>query len=41
MCSSDLTSLISSMCLVGFIQGVESLNEDDLREDTHLAMLGK
>ena len=33
------TSLISSMCLVGFIQGVESLNEDDLREDTHLAML--
>ena len=35
------TSLISSMCLVGFIQGVESLNEDDLREDTHLAMLGK
>ena len=33
------TSLISSMCLVGLIQGVESLNEDDLREDTHLAML--
>ncbi len=33
------TSLISSMCLVGFIQGVESLNEDDLEEDTHLAML--
>ena len=33
------TSLISSMCLIGLIQGVESLNEDDLREDTHLAML--
>ena len=35
------TSLISSMCLVGLIQGVESLNEDDLREDTHLAGLQK
>ena len=35
------TSLISSMCLVGFIQGVESLNEDDLREDTRLATLRK
>lgn len=33
------TSLISSMCLVGLVQGVESLNEDDLEEDTHLAML--
>ncbi len=33
------TSLISSMCLVGLIQGVESLNEDDLKEDAHLAML--
>lgn len=33
------TSLISSMCLVGLIQGVESLNEDDLQEDAHLAML--
>ena len=33
------TSLISSMCLIGFIQGVESLNEDELAEDTHLAML--
>ena len=37
--SSGGTSLISSMCLVGFVQGVGSLNEDDLEEDTHLAML--
>jgi len=35
------TSLISSLCLVGFIQGVESLTEDDLREDAHLAMLDR
>ena len=35
------TSLISSMCLAGFIQGVESLNEEDLEEDTHLAMLAR
>ena len=33
------TSLISAMCLVGFISGVESLNEDDLREESHLARL--
>ena len=33
------TSLISSMCLVGFIQGVESLNEDNLQEDIHLAAM--
>ena len=33
------TSLISAMCLVGFISGVESLNEDDLREDIHLARM--
>ena len=32
------SSLLSSMCLVGFIQGVASLNEDDLREDTRIAM---
>ena len=31
------TSLVSSMCLIGFIQGVESLNEDNLQEDIHLA----
>ena len=35
------TSLISSMCLVGLIQGVESLNADDLREDNQLAVLRK
>jgi len=34
------TSLVSSMCLVGLLQGVASLNEDDLDEDTRLAMLG-
>ncbi|MBQ8556925.1 MAG: FtsW/RodA/SpoVE family cell cycle protein [Clostridia bacterium] len=31
------TSLVSSLCLVGLLQGVASLNEDDLREDTRLA----
>ena len=35
------TSLIASMCLIGLIQGVESLNEEDLEEDTHLAMLSR
>ena len=35
------TSLLSSMCLVGLIQGVESLNMDDMNEDAHLAMLSK
>ena len=34
------TSLVSSMCLVGLLQGVASLNEDDLDEDTRLAMQG-
>lgn len=33
------TSLVSSMCLIGLLQGVASLNEDDLDEDTRLAML--
>ena len=33
------TSLVSSMCLIGFIQGVGSINDDDIAEDTHLAML--
>ena len=33
------TSLITSMCLAGFIQGVESLNEDDLEADAQIAML--
>lgn len=34
------TSLVSSLCLVGLLQGVASLNEDDLEEDTRLALLG-
>jgi len=34
------TSLVSSLCLVGLLQGVASLNEDDLKEDTRLASLG-
>ena len=34
------TSLVSSLCIVGLLQGVDSLNEDDLAEDTRLAMLG-
>ena len=33
------TSLISCMCMMGFVQGVASLNEDDLEEDAHLARL--
>lgn len=33
------TSLVSSMCLAGLLQGVASLNEDDLDEDTRLAMM--
>lgn len=32
------TSLVSSLCLAGLLQGVASLNEDDLDEDTRLAM---
>lgn len=32
------TSLVSSLCLAGLLQGVASLNEDDLNEDTRLAM---
>ena len=35
------SSLLSSMCLIGLIQGVSSLNEDDLREDARLAYLGE
>ena len=34
------TSLVSSLCLVGLLQGVGSLNNDDLDEDTELAMMG-
>ena len=35
------TSLIASLCLMGLVQGVESLNEEDIEEDTHLAMLSR
>ena len=35
------TSLVSSLCLIGLMQGVASLNEDDLEEDTRLALLGE
>ncbi len=31
------TSLVSSMCLVGLIQGVESLNRDNVKEDLRLS----
>lgn len=34
------TSLVSSLCLVGLLQGVASLNEDNLKEDMKLAMYG-
>ena len=37
--SSGGSSLVSSMCLVGLLQGVDSLNRDDLDEDTRLAQL--
>ena len=33
------TSLVSSLCLMGLLQGVASLNEDALDEDTRLASL--
>ena len=35
------TSLLCSMCLVGLIQGVESINRDDLNEDTRMALEGE
>ena len=35
------TSLVSNLCLIGLISGVESLNEADLEEDARLAMLGR
>ena len=34
--SSGGSSLVSNMCLTGLIQGVASLNEDDLEEDLRL-----
>lgn len=35
------TSLVSSLCLVGLLQGVASLNEDDLEEDARLTDYGQ
>ena len=34
------TSLVSSMSLIGLLQGVASRNEDAIKEDTRLAKLG-
>lgn len=31
------SSLVSSLCLIGLVQGVGSLNEDHLNQDTELA----
>ena len=31
------TSLVSSLCLIGLLQGVASINEDALKEDDRLA----
>ncbi len=33
------TSLISSMCLIGLLQGVDSLTEEEMEEDARLTML--
>ncbi len=35
--SAGGSSLLSSMCLMGLLQGVDSLNNDDLEEDARLA----
>ena len=35
------TSLVSSLCLVGLLQGVASINEDDIAQDTRLATYGQ
>lgn len=35
------SSLVSCLCLIGFIQGVESVNRGDLAEDARLAMLDR
>ena len=34
------TSLVSSLCLIGLLQGVASVNEQGMREDRELAMWG-
>lgn len=37
--SSGGSSLLSSMCLVGLLQGVDSMNENDMDEDERIARL--
>lgn len=37
--SAGGSSLVSSFCLIGLLQGVASLNEDDLKADARLAQL--
>lgn len=37
--SAGGSSLLSSMCLIGLLQGVDSLNDDDLDEDARVAMV--
>lgn len=37
--SAGGSSLLSSMCLIGLLQGVDSLNNDDLDEDARVAMI--
>ena len=34
------TSLVACLCLIGLIQGVSSVNEDDLARDADLADYG-
>ena len=34
------SSMVSCLCIIGLLQGVAAINEDDLNEDTHLGMLG-
>jgi cell division protein FtsW (lipid II flippase) len=38
--SAGGTSLVSSLCLMGMLQGIASLNEEAMREDARLSMLG-
>ena len=37
--SAGGSSLLSSMCLIGLLQGVDSLNDDDLDEDARIALV--
>lgn len=34
------TSMLCSLCLIGLLQGVASLNENDLQQDIHMTMIG-